>query len=288
MALTRRELLVAGGAGLVLAACGGGKDGGDEAGSKAKDDLILYAAFNPQQPVGKEVRLPLAVALADGTLDLDAPPRVLDVSLRAPDGALRRIGTVDRHARGIPRGYYPVHATFAAAGTWTFVVTAGGQRLTADIEAVPADQLPAVPGPGDRLPRIPTPTVADKMGLVALCTRDEQCPYHATSLDQAFAKGGPILLLVSTPAYCQTAICGPVLELLVARRQLLADAGATVIHAEVYADDQAKVPTDIVNTLGLTYEPALFVAAPDGTVNDRLDYTFDATELDDAINRIVA
>lgn len=288
MALTRRELLVASGAGLVLAACGAGRDGGEDADASPTDELMLYTAFNPQQPAGKEVRLPLALALSDGTLDLGAPPRNIDVSLRAPDGGLSRIGVVPRHARGVPRGYYPVHATFATAGTWTFVVTADGQRLTADIEAVSADQLPAVPGPGDLLPKIPTPTVTDPLGLVALCTREQQCPFHETSLDQAFGRGGPIILLVSTPAYCQTAICGPVLELVIARQQVLADAGATVIHAEVYADDQAKVPTDIVNTLGLTYEPALFVAAPDGTVNDRLDYTFDATELDDAINRIIA
>ena len=92
----------------------------------------------------------------------------------------------------------------------------------------------------------------------------------------------PVVLLVSTPAFCQTAICGPVLELLVDRSEALTDR-ATVIHAEVYTDDTASETSSTVDALGLRYEPSLFVAAADGTVRRRLDYTFDAVELDDAL-----
>jgi hypothetical protein len=107
------------------------------------------------------------------------------------------------------------------------------------------------------------------------------------SLDEVIGGTGPIVLLISTPAYCQTAICGPVLDLLIGRRADLEAAGAAVVHAEVYVDDQARQVTPTVDAYGLTHEPALFLASPDGTVTDRLDYTFDAAELDAALARLV-
>ena len=97
----------------------------------------------------------------------------------------------------------------------------------------------------------------------------------------------PIVLLVSTPAFCQVAICGPVLDLLVERQAALEEQGLAVIHAEVYTDDTAKATAPTVDALGLTYEPALFLAAPDGTVTDRLDAIFDATELDEGTAQLV-
>jgi hypothetical protein len=98
--------------------------------------------------------------------------------------------------------------------------------------------------------------------------------------------GKAIAFMVSTPAFCQTAICGPVLDLLVDRAK---DLSATVefVHAEVYTDDTAKTTTDAVQTYGLTYEPALFLALPDGTIQGTLAYTFDGVELDAELARIV-
>ena len=42
----------------------------------------------------------------------------------------------------------------------------------------------------------------------------------------------PLAVLVSTPAFCQTAICGPVLDLFVAARDAHPD--VTFVHVEVY------------------------------------------------------
>jgi hypothetical protein len=91
---------------------------------------------------------------------------------------------------------------------------------------------------------------------------------------------------VSTPAFCQTAICGPVLDLLVERSAALSDR-VTFLHVEVYTDDTASETTPTVDALGLRHEPSLFLADAGGTVRRRLDYTFDATELDDALRELV-
>jgi hypothetical protein len=297
LVLSRRQLLVAGGAGLLVAACGGGSDGGT--GDDARGDegtpaperggtFTLYRVFPAAQPVAQPVRLPLALADAEGSLDLDDPPGSVEVTLVDPAGRRSSTATIRRRADGIPRGYYPAVVELSSPGRWTLEVDAGDDRLATTVDARNPGELPDVPAAGDQLPRIPTPTVTDARGVDPICTREPACPFHDVPLDQAIASGRPILYLVSTPAYCQTAICGPVLDLVIDRRDRLARAGVTVVHAEVYTDDTAKVTTPAVDTLGLTYEPALFLAGPGGTVRDRLDYTFDATELDEALRRLGA
>ena len=41
--------------------------------------------------------------------------------------------------------------------------------------------------------------------------------------------------------------------------------------------------TEIIDAYALPFEPALFVAEPDGTILRRLDAIYDATELADAL-----
>jgi hypothetical protein len=294
--LTRRQLLVAGAtglavgaSGLVAAACGGGKDDGPTGGGGAASGggLAFYQAFLDQQPIGPPIRLPLALRNAAGDLDVDLPATI-QVQLTPPAGAAPLAPvTLRRHQDGVPRGYYPLVTTFDAPGTWTIAGTANGDALSITVEAKPPGDLPAVPNAGDPLPRIPSPTVGDEKGVHPICTRDPACPFHTTSLDDAIASGKPIVLLVSTPAFCQTAICGPVLELVVDREDQLRSAGAIVIHAEVYVDDKAKVVSPVVDALGMTYEPSLFLASGGGIVRTRLDYTFDRGELGAALDDLL-
>lgn len=283
--LTRRRLLVAGGAGLLTAGTAGlllaRSDGEPEA-------VSLYKVFQADQPVGRKIRLPLALAAFDGSLDLEDPPDTIAVRLVDPSGAKSATATVRRRATGIPRAYYPVFVELSTPGEWALEVRVGGQLLTAFVYGREATELPLVTAVGDLLPRIPTPTLANGLGVNPICTRlPSPCPFHGTSLDAALAGPGPVVLLVSTPAHCQTAICGPVLELLIDRGDSLTRAGATVIHAEVYTDDSLKTLTTTVDALGLTFEPSLFVAHAGGEVVARLDYTFDATELDETLASVL-
>jgi hypothetical protein len=55
----------------------------------------------------------------------------------------------------------------------------------------------------------------------------------------------------------------------------------------VYTDDTAKETTEAVKAYGLTWEPSLFLAQPDGTITSRLDYTYDGVELDKALSTLV-
>jgi hypothetical protein len=316
--ISRRRLLVAGAGGLLLAACGGGGDdegatgttvaqGGDAAAGDADGDaasptpspedgeaagegsvegLILARVFLSQQPAGQEVRLPLALADTEGAL-LSNPPSSISVRVGPADGELGGATTIARHDRGVPRPYFPLRTTFDGVGSWRIVADAGGTLAETVVSAVPPGELPAVPRPGDPMVAIPTPTPDAPQGVDPICTADPPCPLHEDSLDQLVGGDRHIALLVSTPAFCQTAICGPVLELLLEQRAAYA-AEVAMVHAEVFTDSTATTYTDVVRAYGLPFEPALFLARADGTVVERLDYTFDASELEQSLQALVA
>src|SRR3954463_14899819 len=109
--VTRRQVLLGGAGAVLLAACSG-SSGDDtavtsttEAGAAAGGGgLILFNAFQPTQPVGKELRLPLGLADKDGSFDVSTP-KTISVRLQKPDGTRTTPVTLDRHEQDLPRGY---------------------------------------------------------------------------------------------------------------------------------------------------------------------------------------
>ena len=147
---------------------------------------------------------------------------------------------------------------------------------------------------GDPMRSVDTPTTAIPLGVSPICTRvPSQCPLHETSFAKVLETKGPTALLISTPGFCQTAVCGPVLELLMSERANFPN--MRMVHAEVYIDPQEFASgkpnprtTPAVNTYGMKFEPSLIVANGDGIVTSRLDFTWDRAELRAALQRGVA
>ena len=165
-------------------------------------------------------------------------------------------------------GDYEVKASFAEKAT-PFKVAAPGDLTLLQV--------------GQPMRPVVTPTSADARGVTPICTRSEPCPFHAVTLTDALGAAKPVALIVSTPGYCQTAICGPVLELLIDAQSAHPD--TTFVHAEVYKNPESGKldTTEIITAYGLSYEPALFVADATGTLRARLDFSWDRTELDAAL-----
>ena len=146
----------------------------------------------------------------------------------------------------------------------------------------------AVPGPGDSMPPFDTPTVDDGRGVDPICTREpEPCPFHDVTLTDALLSGKPVAYLVGTPAFCQTGTCAPALESMIDVQDRFGET-FTWVHAEVYTDNTATTPAPAVDAASLTFEPSLFVIAPDGTVIERLDAIWDQTELVEVLERASA
>jgi hypothetical protein len=281
--LSRRAVL-AGGVGVVLLAACGKSSGGGADEDEAQPGLQV-ARFFPDgtQAVDAPQRYPFG--LGDETGVMGTGPAELVASIRGEDGAVVAEGIrVARHDQGLERAYWPL-VTELPVGIYEVTFTADGQTLPASAVSVRDPSEVTVVRPSTPMPNLATPTTADARGVNPVCTRAEPCPLHDTSLDEALA-AGPVALLVGTPAYCATGICGPVLEVLLGAR---GDYPAiTFLHAEIYTDDTLKTTSPTVQGLGMTFEPALFLVGADGVVKERLDVIYDEVELTAALTRLAA
>lgn len=288
MRLSRRSFLVGSGAAAFVAACGddGGNDGlaATTTTTTAPGGLVLGEGFdrNGQFVAGIPQRAPYLLFEATGGLAVDAPA---ELEFTVVDEGGEPVGgpvSVARHGDDIQRAYYPLEFTWPEPGTYTTRTEVQGQALESPMIANAPGGL-AVPQVGQPFPAVTTPTIAAPQGVQTICTRDPACPFHDVSVD-AVAGTMALVLLVSTPAFCQTQVCGPVLELLIAA--LPPDhPRITPIHLEVYPGSPPPQgqPSSVVTDLGLQWEPSLFVVAGDGLVSARLDNVFDGTELAEAL-----
>jgi hypothetical protein len=290
--LNRRWFLIGGASAVALAACGGDDDDDQSADATSTTaasagGLAIARVFAPEQPAGQELRLPIALADAEGAiLDAAQVPESISFQYGPEGGGRTAVVQVARHDDGIPNPYFPLRLTLPEPGTYRIEIEAAGEVAATTVVAVPANEAPAVPAVGGALIALQTPTTESGRGVEPICTRDPACPFHTETLESAMASGKAIAFLISTPQFCQTAICGPVLDLLIERQEQYRDVVAFV-HAEVYTDSTARETTEAVQAYGLTWEPSLFLALPDGTITSRLDYTYDGVELDEALSTLV-
>ena len=193
----------------------------------------------------------------------------------------RRVGApirVSPHDAGLTRAYLPLPVTFPEPGTFDLRWHYRGSELVTSIKVVEPSEV-HLPQVGSPLPPVATPTTDDHRGVDPICTNDPPCPFHTHNLVDSLAAHRPVLLLLSTPRYCQTAICGPVLDLLIDA----APTGRDVVHVEVFPNatgtDTGPASAIVTDAFGLTFEPVLYVAGADGIVTARLDSIYDGTEL---------
>ena len=270
----------------LLAACGGGAtsaSSGDAASGGATSDFKLIQFFKSGAYAGGvPQRLPFGLGDKGGVLQSGGPSIVTFHVLDA-DGKKEVVPpvTVNRHSRDLSRPYWPLEVNLPP-GSYLARMVYGSKTVEPAAFDVTDPAKVTVLHAGQKLPALDTPTTANGRGVDPICTRTLPCPLHETSLAAALGAGRPIAFLVATPAHCQTAICGPVLDVLLKQRS----ADITTIHAEVYTDSTLKTPTDAVQKTGLDYEPCLFLARADGTITERLDVIFDTDDVISALARL--
>lgn len=261
---------------------------GTEAGATS---LVAFFGGAGVLKAGVPQRMTFGLGDANGGL-LSSSPAQLEFSIADEHG--NGVGppvAVARHAQGLPRAYYPVPLTAPGAGTYRVCTVVGGHRLDAAVQVDGPDAV-AIPQAGDPMPAVETPTTADRRGVDPICTRNPICPFHQVSLAQALAERRPTALLISTPAYCQVAICGPVLDVLLSQQSHFGPR-VTMIHAEVYQSGKAAAAniasaevSDTVKAFKLPFEPSLILAGADGTIAQRLDTIFDEAEVGAALGML--
>jgi hypothetical protein len=304
----RRQVLVGLAASALLAACGGRSASTSAAtsapatttGSSASAGWRLGARFAdgyvaPSTLVaGSAQRAPYVLLGSDGWPMGTEGPDHLDLTVRRAganglaDGPVVATHTVERHGGDHATPYFPLVFRVDDPGDYVVQVATG---TTGDVGIEPHHLRVVGRGEttliqvGDRLPAVATPTRTDPAGVDPICTEPNgPCSFHEISVAEALGQTGPVALLVSTPRFCQSDVCGPTVGLLRSALRVQSEPWSAV-HAEVYmapeAGDFTTTPT--VAALGLAFEPSLVVADVNGIVTAALHFTMDATEVANAL-----
>jgi hypothetical protein len=214
----------------------------------------VYLARTPDDP-------------AEGPFLAPADPLVVDPPFRSKQAALESdaVAAIYETEVTLPRpGRYAVLVVTKRADG---VLVGGGTEIVVKREST-------VPSVGERPPRVDTATVASAGGDVkSIETRDPPDEMHEENFADVLGEK-PVVLLMATPALCQTRVCGPVTDIAAQLQEEYGDR-AVFIHQEVYEDnDVQKGLREPLREFGLTTEPWLFTIGADGRVAARLEGSF--------------
>jgi hypothetical protein len=198
-------------------------------------------------------------------------------------------------------GLYRLTTTFDCAGPWGMELVAtlpsGPVTTRAIFDVLPYGSVPAVGAPA---PRSPSLTGTTPEGIAAISTDPSPDPaMYRLSIDQAVGSGRPVWIVFATPAFCQTATCGPTLDIV---KQVVPDYADRVdfIHVEPYllqqtdgglqplldADGHLQVVQPVLD-YGLPTEPYQFLVDGSGMVRASFQGIASADEIRAALDEVL-
>lgn len=185
---------------------------------------------------------------------------------------------------------YVSRLPFSGSGEWRIaaILREGGELRGALLSGVTVGGFRRIPRPGQKAPLIHTPTAQDAGGdLSKITTRNP--PDTQNKVDYADALGKePIVLLFATPQFCQSRVCGPVVDVAEQAKQEFGDKAA-FIHMEIYNDnDPAEGVRPQVRAFHLPTEPWLFTIDRHGVVRDAVEGAFGLELMHEAVEKATA
>ncbi len=185
---------------------------------------------------------------------------------------------------------YSTEVDFPSDGEWgvAALLKQGDEIKGKVLPGAVVGEFSKIPRAGQQAPRIHTPTPADVGGdLAKITTRIP--PDTQNQVDYADALGKePIMLLFATPQFCQSRVCGPVVDVAEQLKQEDGDKAA-FIHMEIYNDnDPSKGVRPQVRAFDLPSEPWLFAIDAKGTVSSVIEGAFGLQRMSAAVEKAVA
>jgi hypothetical protein len=234
-----------------------------------KADVALYFAKDNNSPV--QGPLPARVS------SLEVKPAYRSQGSEAP-GEAKTVYVVPK-------------IDFDRSGPWLAIaMLKGPEGLEATrVTASPVvGEFPDVVAVGAKAPLIHTPTGDDVGGdLSKIDTRIPPDQMHEVDFADAVGKK-PIVLVFATPAFCESRVCGPTVDVV----QQVADKykdQADFIHMEVWEDNDPSTEKirPQLRAFGLPTEPWTFLIDRNGVVRDRIEGAFGVSELEDAMKTVL-
>lgn len=155
------------------------------------------------------------------------------------------------------------------------------------LPSIKVGEYAKIPRPGDKAPLIETPTAKSVGGnLAKLTTRIPPDTLNKINYAEVLGKE-PILLLFATPQFCQSRVCGPVVDV-VQQAQHEFEGKANFIHMEIYNDnDPSQGVRHQVRQFHLPTEPWLFAINREGVVSAAIEGAFGTSLMDKTVEKVV-
>ena len=199
----------------------------------------------------------------------------------------------DKSAQGVAAdesvSFYVADTQFANAGKWGVEVSArlADGSPSATIQA-PFTVLakPLSPGVGTVPPASKNDTFATNSNTESLCSRTPACSLHDKVIGDVLGKGRPLVVMFSTPAFCTSRFCGPVLEALLDKAPAYQDR-VDFVHIEVWQDFQLQKHRPAADEWNLPTEPYTFFMDRTGKIVTKIEAIFTGDELVSVLDALV-
>lgn len=292
----RRAALAAAASCLVLAGCG--EDATSlQAGSTERPTLeALWRAPGDDVAViaGTQTHVPGTVRVSFLVLDAEGAPVLIptarvfvsrgleDEPFLETTAQLERIG-VPGLSEADATHIYVARLRLPEPGTYWFLAEPEGGKPLQALGTVVVSADDPVPDVGEAAPRSRTPTLASVGGDASRITT--RTPPDELLLQRSVADAirarMPFVVTFATPKFCESRVCGPVVDVVEEVAKRFREERIAFIHVEVYeGNDPAKGYNRWMREWGLQTEPWTFVVRADGRIAERYEGVVSVKELE--------
>jgi hypothetical protein len=186
---------------------------------------------------------------------------------------------------------YSTQVDFPSDGEWRIaaIVKYDGKTTGTPLPSAVVGEFAGIPRPGDKAPLIHTPTAAEAGGdLSKVTTRVPPDTQNRVDYADAYEKE-PIVLLFATPQFCESRVCGPVVDVAEQVKEQFGDEAA-FIHMEIWKDNDpgTEETRPQVKAFHLPTEPWLFTIDRQGRVQSSIEGAFGVEKLTAAVEKVIA
>lgn len=185
---------------------------------------------------------------------------------------------------------YSTELDFPTEGEWLVaaILKEDGERKGALLRDAVVGEFKKIPEVGQKAPKIHTPTAQDVGGdLTKITTRVPSDSQNKVDYAEALGKE-PVVLLFATPQFCQSRVCGPVVDVAEQAKHEFGDKAA-FIHMEIYNDnDPGRGVRPQVRAFHLPSEPWLFTIDRHGIVRDAVEGAFGLKLMHEAVEKAIS
>jgi hypothetical protein len=260
---------------VVLAACGGGSS-----------NLAIIGSSPSTVGLGPQ-RLVMAEVAPESSEFVGGPGEEVTATFTGPSGAAQTVTAEWVWSIEGVRGFLIARPAFDEAGLWTATITSLRGTTSETTFSVNAD-VP-VPEVGEPVPASETRTWPE-FELEAITTDPDPEPaFYEMTVAEATSNGSPALIVFATPAFCQTAVCGPTMEIV--KQAVEGRSGFDVVHVEIFENIDSEgegrlIEVPAVIEWGLPSEPWVYVVDADGVATARFEGAVSPEELGAALDAL--